>query len=66
MTRYGSWRKGYDRILFYLDSNHTYDHVLAELVAHAPLTSLGSYCVVFYTIVEDMLGNMFSILTPSQ
>jgi len=42
------------RVLVILDSNHTHDHVLAELEAYAPLTSPGSYCVVFDTIVEDL------------
>ncbi|MBU6307699.1 MAG: cephalosporin hydroxylase, partial [Bacteroidetes bacterium] len=51
--------KGYERILVCLDSNHTHDHVLAELQAYAPLTSVGSYCVVFDTIVEDMPADMF-------
>jgi len=51
--------KGYQRILVCLDSNHTQDHVLAELQAYAPLTSLGSYCVVFDTIIEDMPKEMF-------
>jgi len=46
--------KDYKRILVSLDSNHTHDHVLAELQAYAPLVSKGSYCVVFDTIVEDM------------
>jgi cephalosporin hydroxylase len=46
--------KRYKRVLVSLDSNHTHDHVLAELQAYAPLVSLGSYCVVFDTIVEDM------------
>ena len=46
--------KDYKRILVSLDSNHTHDHVLAELQAYAPLVSQGSYCVVFDTIVEDM------------
>lgn len=41
-------------ILVSLDSNHTHDHVLAELKAYAPLVTPGSYCVVFDTIVEDM------------
>jgi len=49
----------YSRILVCLDSNHTHDHVLAELNAYAPLTSVGSYCVVFDTIVQDMPKEMF-------
>lgn len=44
----------YSRVLVSLDSNHTHDHVLGELEAYAPLTSKGSYCLVFDTIVEDM------------
>lgn len=51
--------KDYQRVLVCLDSNHTHDHVLAELEAYAPLTSVGSYCVVFDTIVEDMPKAMF-------
>jgi cephalosporin hydroxylase len=47
------------RILVSLDSNHTHDHVLAELQAYAPLTSIGSYCVVFDTVIEDMPADMF-------
>ena len=50
---------GYKCILVILDSNHTHEHVLAELEAYAPLTSSGSYCVVFDTIVEDLPGEMF-------
>ncbi|QIE45262.1 cephalosporin hydroxylase [Pseudohalocynthiibacter aestuariivivens] len=45
---------GYDRVLVCLDSNHTHDHVRSELELYAPLTSLGSYCVVFDTLIEDM------------
>lgn len=51
--------KGYKTVLVCLDSNHTHDHVLAELEAYAPLTSVGSYCVVFDTVVEDMPKEMF-------
>lgn len=47
------------RVLVFLDSNHTHDHVLAELQAYAPLTSVGSYCVVFDTLIEDMPADMF-------
>ena len=51
--------QGYERILVCLDSNHTHDHVFAELTAYAPLTSVGSYCVVFDTVIEDMHIDMF-------
>jgi cephalosporin hydroxylase len=47
------------KILVCLDSNHTHEHVLAELNAYAPLVSKGSYCVVFDTIVEDLPKQMF-------
>jgi len=50
---------GKQRVLVCLDSNHTHDHVLAELQAYAPLTSVGSYCVVFDTVIEDLPANMF-------
>ncbi len=50
---------GYQRVLVILDSNHTHDHVLAELEAYAPLTTPGSYCVVFDTIIEDLPDSMF-------
>lgn len=46
-------------VLVCLDSNHTHEHVLAELEAYAPLVSIGSYCVVFDTIVQDMPADMF-------
>ncbi len=48
------------RVMVLLDSSHTHDHVLAELQAYAPLTTVGNYCVVFDTVVEDMPGEVFS------
>lgn len=51
--------KDYKTVLVCLDSNHTHEHVLAELKAYAPLTSVNSYCVVFDTVVEDMPDRMF-------
>ncbi len=42
------------KILVCLDSNHTHEHVLAELKAYSKLASIGSYYIVFDTLVEDM------------
>lgn len=50
---------GFSKVLVCLDSNHTHDHVLAELEAYADLTSVGSYCCVFDTIVEDFPAGMY-------
>lgn len=47
------------RALVVLDSNHTHEHVLAELEVYAPLVSVDSYCVVMDTVVEDMPENFF-------
>jgi cephalosporin hydroxylase len=44
----------FSRVMILLDSNHTHQHVLAELEAYAPLTSVGSYCIVYDTLIEDM------------
>jgi len=50
---------GKERVLVCLDSLHTHQHVLDELEAYAPLTTIGSYCVVFDTIIDDMPANLF-------
>ncbi len=49
----------YKTVMVILDSNHTHEHVLAELEAYAPLTSPGCYCLVFDTIVEDLPDTAF-------
>jgi cephalosporin hydroxylase len=41
-------------VLVCLDSNHTSDHVFAELQAYAPLVSKESYCVVFDTVIGNV------------
>jgi len=41
-------------ILLILDSNHTHDHVLAELQTFAPLLPHGSVVMVADTIIEEM------------
>jgi cephalosporin hydroxylase len=42
-----------------LDSNHTHEHVLAELEAYAPLVGKDSYCCVFDSIIEDLPDEMY-------
>ena len=49
----------YKRIMVLLDSNHTHDHVFSELTAYAPLVSVGSYCVVFDTVIENMAADAY-------
>ena len=50
---------GYAKVLVLLDSNHTHDHVLTELKLYSPLVSVGSYCVVFDTGIEDLPPGSF-------
>jgi len=47
-------------VMVCLDSNHTHAHVLAELEAYAPLVSVGSYCMVGDTGIEDLPEGMIS------
>ena len=49
-----------ERVIVILDSNHTHEHVLDELNAYTNLVSVGSYCVVFDTFVEDMPAGYFA------
>ncbi len=44
----------FPRVMVMLDSNHTHAHVLEELRAYAPLVSVGGYCVVWDSGVEDL------------
>ena len=50
---------GCESVLVSLDSNHTHDHVLSELNAYADLVSIGSYCIVFDTVIEDLPKDSF-------
>ena len=44
---------GSESALLVLDSNHTHDHVLAELDLLAPLLPVGSYVLVADTLIEE-------------
>jgi cephalosporin hydroxylase len=50
--------EGYERVMVFLDSNHTHDHVLEELELYAPCVSKDSYCVVWDTGIEDLPDEM--------
>src|SRR4029078_3237864 len=45
---------GVERVMIILDSNHTHEHVLGEVRAHAPLVSVGQFLVVADTFIEDI------------
>ena len=55
----------FKKIMVFLDSNHTHDHVLKELEAYADLTSIGSYCIVFDTVLED-IDDKYNLNKPWQ
>jgi cephalosporin hydroxylase len=52
--------KGKKSVLVVLDSNHTHEHVLAELKLYSPFVTLGNYLVVYDTLVEDMPDDLIS------
>ena len=51
--------KGRKRVMVFLDSMHTHDHVLRELQLYSPLVTKGSCLVVFDTVIEDMPEDFF-------
>lgn len=56
--------KGKKSILVCLDSNHTEEHVLNEIRLYSPFVTVGSYMVVFDTIVEDLPIDYFKEERP--
>lgn len=64
VDKVAAFANGKKKILVSLDSNHTHEHVLDELRLYSPFVSLGSYIVVFDTIVEDLPEGYFSQQRP--
>jgi cephalosporin hydroxylase len=55
----GAKAKMCERVMVILDSNHTHEHVLGEPNLYASLVSVGNYCVVIDTVIEDLDGVEF-------
>ena len=49
-----SFIKEGDKVMVFLDSNHTHNHVLRELEYYSRLVSLGSYIIVADTGIDDI------------
>lgn len=54
IARVKKFSKDKKNVLVILDSNHTHDHVLSELLAYGSLVTKGSYCIVLDTLIEDI------------
>ncbi len=52
--------KGKNKVMVFLDSDHTRNHVFRELELYSTLVSKNSYIVAFDTIIEDMPKQAFS------
>ena len=52
--------KNKKRVMVFLDSNHTHDHVLKELELYSPLVTVGSYLVLPDTFIEYFPEGYFS------
>ena len=46
--------RGKKRVLVFLDSNHSFSHVFKELEIYSSFVSVGSYIVVFDTVIENI------------
>ena len=55
---------GFERVLVFLDSNHTRDHVYQELLAYSPLVTPGSAIFVLDTGIEFAPPESFNVQRP--
>ena len=56
--------KGRKCVMVILDSLHSHEHVYKELLAYAPLTTIGSYCVLPDTFIEFFPKGYYSESRP--
>jgi len=45
---------GYNKVMVFLDSHHSHEHVLSELKLYSNFVTKNSYCIVFDTVIEDL------------
>jgi cephalosporin hydroxylase len=50
----GTAARAVERVMVVLDSNHSHDHVLAELHAYSPLVTAGQYLIVADTVIDRL------------
>lgn len=56
--------EGKSRVMVILDSLHSHDHVYKELLAYAPMTTVGSYCILPDTFIEFFPKGYYSETRP--
>ena len=49
----------YNNVMVILDSNHEHHHVLEELNLYSELVTVGQYCIVFDTVIENLPDDFF-------
>jgi cephalosporin hydroxylase len=59
-----SHTKGKTCVMVILDSLHSHAHVYKELLAYAPMTTLGSYCILPDTFIEFFPKGYYSKTRP--
>jgi cephalosporin hydroxylase len=54
VAKVAEWARPYTRPMVILDSNHTHDHVLAELELYSGLVRKDGYLIVCDTVIEEL------------
>ena len=64
LTQVRSHLQGKSSVMVILDSLHSHDHVLKELVAYSSMTSVGNYCILPDTFIEFFPKGYYSKTRP--